>query len=390
MDEFQLEELQKSNQQVQDRSPYDPNATSRFPDGYTPVGSGEDHTPVEQVNVPELDWLEVTAPILDDIIPQDVYGSSGDNISFGRRDTPEVENTRVDSTTPARNANVLPSSISGNNVIPDNSGPGDGSPDKVVDPPVPPVDPPVDPPVPPVEPPINPPVPPVDLPVDPVDPEDPPPPPPEDPVDPEDPPPPPPEDPEDPEEPEDPEDPEDPEEPEDPPPPPPEDPEDPEEPEDPEDPEEPDNEHPNNGFGNGDQDAPGGSGPNNNAENDQTPGEQGNSHQNNNGNGGNGGKPDNHQDNGWGNGDDDAPGGSQPHNNAENDQTPSGNYDDLVGRFLEENSGRFPEENPIDVTYNWEQDNDSFLDYIDQPVFPHEVPELPHFDLPMDYFDHSM
>jgi hypothetical protein len=434
MDELQFEELQKSNQQVQDRSPYDPNAADHFPDGYTPVGSGEDHTPVEQVSPGRVPELEVPTPQLDDIIPQDLYGSSGDNVVFGNMEIPETNIPSVDSNIPSRNANYVPNDLPGTNIFPDNSNSDPVLPDSKeqnvdpsvpsVEPPLSPVDPPVELPVPPVDPPHppeppTPPEPPVEPPVPPVDPPHPPEPPtpPDPPVDPPVDPPTPPEDHKDhpnngfgngdqdapggsgphnnaendqtpgeqgnshqndnPNPPSDhgndnpgPQDP-------------------------PVDPPTNNQDHPNNGFGNGDQDAPGDSGPHNNAENDQTPGEQGNSHENDSGNGGNGGPPDNHQDNGWGNGDDAAPGGSGPHNNAENDQTPSGHYDDFVSRFIEEN--------PVDhtqivdhshISYNWEQDNHDFLDYTDQHIPPESIPELPHidnFDHHMDHpIDHSM
>ena len=339
MDELQLEELKKSNQQAQNHSQHDPNAADRFPDGYTPVGEVTINTPVERVDLSPIGELQVTTlqkDLLDDIVPQDLYGSSSDNIVFGNTNDLEVENTKVNSTTPIRNLNYVPNDLPDTNIFSNSNSGNSGLPDseeqeQIVDTPVPPVDPLV---------------PLVDPPVDPEDPEDPP-------VD--------PEDPEDP----------------------PVDPEDPEDP--PVDPEDPNSGNQNNGFGNGDQDAPGGSGPNNNAENDQTPGEQGNSHQNDNGNGGN---STNHQNNGWGNGDDNAPGNSGSHNNAENDQTPSGSYDDFVGRFLEENSVDHSQ-----ITHNWEQDN-TFLDYDDQHIDLHyDIPEMPyvdHFDHSMDHFDHPM
>ena len=50
MEELQLEEQQKTNQQVQDRAPYDPVSADRFPEGYTPLGKVRDNTPEEQVN----------------------------------------------------------------------------------------------------------------------------------------------------------------------------------------------------------------------------------------------------------------------------------------------------------------------------------------------------
>jgi hypothetical protein len=305
---LQGEETLKTSQQAQDRSPYDPNAAARFPDGYTPVGSGEDHTPVEQINPGRVPELEVPTPQLDDIIPQDLYGSSGDNVTL-RNITPEeaYKAYGIDITPVKTNDTsfTLDTISFGGGIIDNGVSSVDDLPkqEPTVDPPAPPV-------VPPVEPPVEPPLPPLP-PVDPPHPPEPPT-PPEPPVE----PPLPPVDP----------------------PHPPEPPTPPDPPVDPPTPPEDHNNHSNNGFGNGDQDAPGGSGPHNNAENDQTPGEQGNSHQNDNpnppsdhGNDTPGPQdppvdpPSNNQDhpnNGFGNGDQDAPGDSGPHNNAENDQTP--------------------------------------------------------------------
>ena len=430
MDELQLEELQRSNQQTQDGIPHDPNAASRFTEGYTPVGLGEDNTPVEQVNPIRVPEIEVTSPILDDIIPQDVYGSSGDSIAFGDRNNPEVENTRIDSTTPLRNANVDTNNLPGIDSIPanpvENTGPRIQEP--VVVPPAelpvtPPIEIPVDPLVPsdpsvgPTNPEVpNPPVdpedpePPVDPPVDPEEPEEPDPEPPLPPVDPEDPEPPveppvdPPVDPEEPEEP-DPEDPEEPEEPD------PEDPEEPEEPdpEDPEDPENPGGGNPGNDkeVGNSPWDGETGASDNpgkgnhqdgQDPEPNQPPGDSKNDGGPNNdskdppGNGGDNGndrgKPENHQDNGWGNGDDDAPGGSLNHNNAENDQSPSGHYDDFVSRFIEENPVDLNDINTHEIPN--EHSTDNFDTHIPDVVLDN-LPEVhfDHFDHPMDHFDHG-
>ena len=83
--------------------------------------------------------------------------------------------------------------------------------------------------------------------------------------------------------------------------------------------------HDNNGWGNGDQDAPGNSGPHNNAENgpgDPPPGNPGSN------NGGN-----NSGNNGWGNGDQSPPGSSADNNNAENGpNSPTPNSDEIVAR----------------------------------------------------------
>jgi hypothetical protein len=78
--------------------------------------------------------------------------------------------------------------------------------------------------------------------------------------------------------------------------------------------------HDNNGWGNGDQDAPGNSGPHNNAENGPSGDYPGNS-----GNGGNSGNPggpckDTSGNNGFGNGDQTPPANSADNNNAENAQ----------------------------------------------------------------------
>ena len=66
MDELQLEEQQKNIQQRRDGDPYDPNAASRFPGGYTPVGDGEDNTQVEEVDPANVGAVEVTNPQVED------------------------------------------------------------------------------------------------------------------------------------------------------------------------------------------------------------------------------------------------------------------------------------------------------------------------------------
>ena len=100
-----------------------------------------------------------------------------------------------------------------------------------------------------------------------------------------------------------------------------------------------------------------------------------NSHQNDHSNGGNGGPPDVHQDNGWGNGDDNSPGNSLNHNNAENDQTPSGHYDDFVSRFIAEN--------PVD--HNTIPTHDILNDHIDNGPDVH-IPDVLH-DVPVEIHD---
>jgi hypothetical protein len=348
---LQLEETLKTSQQAQDKIPYDPNASARYPDGYTPVGFGEDNTPVENVSPIRVGEIEVSTSRLEDIIPQDLYGYSGDNVSFASK---EISTLQDNSIIPIVNKSAVFNTLSsidisfGDNSIDPESPVKEVVVDPPVDPPEDPEDPPVEPPLPPVDPPEDPEDPPVEPPLPPVDP-------PEDP---------------------------------------------------PEDPEDPGKGNPGNDkeVGNSPWDGETGASDNpgkgnhqdgQDPEPNQPPGDSKNDGGQNNdekdppGNGGDGGKPENHQDNGWGNGDDDAPGNSLPHNNAENDQSPSGHYDDFVSRFIEEN--------PVDdiqVSYNWEQDNTDYLDYTHQfdPHFDY-VPELPHFDnldLNVDHFDHPM
>ena len=348
---LQLEEQQKNMQQRRDEDPYDPNSPDRFPDGYTPVGEGTDNTGVEQAPSIDVGEVQVSASIDSSNPPLESYGSSGDEISV--KITPEeAYNAYGISMTPVNpidfnNATLdnlfgIDSSFIDNSSDPSGPVREDDEVDPPVDPPVPPVDPPVDPPLPPVDP--EDPDPEDPDPEDP-DPEDPDPedPDPEDP-DPEDP------DPEDPD-PEDP-DPEDPD-PEDP------DPEDPD-PEDP-DPEDPDPEDPGKGNPGNDKEVgnspwDGETGASNNPgkgnnqdgqdpETNQPPGDakndggQGNNPQNDNDNGGGRGNPTRGENNGFGNGDDDAPGNSLIHNNAENNQTSDSDIGILIDKFVEENPG---------------------------------------------------
>ena len=82
--------------------------------------------------------------------------------------------------------------------------------------------------------------------------------------------------------------------------------------------------------------------------------------------------------NGWGNGDDDAPGRSGPNNNAENDESPSGNYDELISRFIEQN----PQDNTLDLEiYNF--DDDVVFDEIPQDLMT-EFPEIPEYGIGYD------
>lgn len=78
--QLQLEEAERSNQQTSDRIPYDPNASSRNPGGYTPVGEGEDNTQIETVDSGLVNVVEVTILQGEDIRNGDVFGSSGDFI----------------------------------------------------------------------------------------------------------------------------------------------------------------------------------------------------------------------------------------------------------------------------------------------------------------------
>ena len=87
MEELQLEETQRTNQQAQDLIPYDPNAADRFAEGYTPVGEGRDNTPVEQVNPVRVGEVEATAEINSDLginNPQDL-ASGGSDFALNER-----------------------------------------------------------------------------------------------------------------------------------------------------------------------------------------------------------------------------------------------------------------------------------------------------------------
>jgi hypothetical protein len=318
-EQLQLEETQRTNQQSQDQIPYDPNAALKNPDGYTQVPDVLAQTPVEEVDPINVGQVEVTNPQLENASSNEVFGGSGDIPVLEGND---VDNVRALKSIPLSQVNndlldTLPDgNTTTNGIVSDDS----DTVEEVLDPPT---DPPTDPPK------------------DPEDPEEPEDPDPEDP-DPEDP------DPEDPD-PEDP-DPEDPD-PEDP------DPEDPD-PEDP-DPEDPDPEDPGKGNPGNDKEVgnspwDGETGASNNPgkgnhqdgqdpETNQPPGDskndggQNNHPKNDNGDGGSGGNDsDKGGNNGFGNGDQDAPGNSGPNNNAENDQTPIGDY---VDRFVSENPG---------------------------------------------------
>jgi hypothetical protein len=437
-----LEETQKNVLQSQDAVEHDPNAALRNPDGYTPVGSAEDNTPTLEVNPNNIGEVSATSPVptrqVSDL-PLETYGGTGDFLiapeEEGVEDNPqgleliplaETPNVRIQ-TIPNLGAGIIPDNNDNNPV--DSETPNGEVVDEVPEEPAPtspapPVEPPVEPTTPEEPEPPAPPEPevpevPEEPPVEPPTPDEPEPEVPEDPEEPEEPEPPAPPEPEDPEEPEEPEEPEppnppepeDPEEPEPPAPPEPEDPEDPEEPEEPEppnppeppEPEEPSGQNPGNNkdvgnspfdgitgnSGNNGDKTPG-SGPMEGGEDDEgeQPGFKGNGPSNANGNqnsddendSGNGrGQGQNSQrDNGWGNGDDDAPGGSGPNNNGENDETPSGNYDELVSRFLEENP---MDEIPTLDIYNF--DDDVVFDEIPQELMM-DFSEIPEYGIGYD------
>ena len=428
-----LEETQKNVLQSQDAVEHDPNAALRNLEGYTPVGGAEDNTPTLEVNPNNIGEVSATSPVptrqVSDL-PLETYGGTGDFLIAPEEEGVEDNSQELELIPLAETPNVRVQTLSNVGSIPDNTNdnsvdsetPNEEVVNEVPEEPAPtPPAPPVEPPAPedPEEPPVEPPAPPEpEDPEEPEEPEPPTPPEPEDPEEPEEPEPPAPPEPEDPEEPDpedpdpedpedpeepDPEDPEDPEEPEPPNPPEPEDPEEPEEPEPPEppEPEDPSGQNPGNnkdvgnspfdgitGNSGNNGDRTPNAGPMEGGENDEgeQPGFKGNGPSNANGNqnsddendSGNGrGQGQNSQrDNGWGNGDDDAPGGSGPNNNAENDETPSGNYDELVSRFLEEN----PVTPTLDI-YNF--DDDVTFDEIPQELMM-DFPEIPEYGIGYD------
>jgi len=294
MEELQLEESQRNILQTQDKLPHDPNASGKYPGGYTPVGEGVDNTGIEEAPSINVGAVEVTNPQIEEFRNGDVFGSSGGfitGIGIGNDVSKALEPLQVAS---IQNASLDPVLDSNGNVIDTVGDISDSAGEvEVVDPPLPPVEPPVDPPLPPV------------------------------------------------------------------------DPEDPEEPEDPEDPEEPEEpEDPGNGGGNPGNDKEVGNSPwdgetgasdnpgkgnhqdGEDPETNQPPGDSKNdggqdrNPQNTNDNGGSGRNvPEKGQNNGWGNGDDDAPGNSASHNNAENNQTSDADIGFLIDRFVEENPG---------------------------------------------------
>ena len=155
MDELQLEETQRTNQQAQDLIPYDPNAADRFSEGYTPVGEGRDDTPVEQVDPVRVGEVEATAEINSDLginNPQDL-ASGGSDFTLNER-VPDQKNinSQVPFNDPSRpqNLNVnnlpdtanIPVSVGNNPQVPDRQVPQE----PVIPTPEPPVVPPVNPP----------------------------------------------------------------------------------------------------------------------------------------------------------------------------------------------------------------------------------------------------
>jgi hypothetical protein len=381
------------------------------------VGEGEDNTPTLEVNPNNIGEVSATSPVptrqVSDL-PLETYGGTGDFLIAPEEEGVEDNPQGLELIPLAETPNVSIQTLSNVGAVPNNT--NDNSVDsetpngEVVDevpeepalnPPAPPVEPPLDPPVPPVEPPAPPePEDPEEPPVEPPTPEEPE---PEVPEDPEEPPvePPTPEDPEEPEPPAPPE-PEDPEEPEEPEPPNPPEPEEPEPPNPPE-PEDPTGQNPGNnkdvgnspfdgitGNSGNNGDRTPNAGPMEGGEDDEgeQPGFKGNGPSNANGNqnsddendSGNGrGQGQNSRgNNGWGNGDDDAPGGSGPNNNGENDETPSGNYDELVSRFLEENP---MDEIPSLDIYNF--DDDVVFDEIPQELMM-DFSEIPEYGIGYD------
>ena len=333
-----LEETQKTVLQSQDLVEHDPNAALRNPDGYTPVGEGEDNTPVVEVEPNNIGEVSATTPVstrqVSDL-PPETYGGTGDFLINPEEEIAEDTSEDLEliplTETPNVRFQTLSNLDSGSDIIDDN--PVDSeTPNEVVEPPESsePEDEPATPLVP-EEPTPEPPTPEEPEPEPPAPPE------PEEPENPE------PEDP-DPEEPE-PEDPEEPEEPEDP---------DPEEPEPPT-PEEPSGQNPGNNkdVGNSPFDGITGNSGNNG---DRTPP------------GGpmEGGEDDIGEQPGWkGNG----PSNSNGNRNFSDD--------DLVSRFLEEN----PQDNDDLDLYNFDDNSPSDLD-IPQELMV-EFPDIPEYG--MDY-----
>jgi len=376
--ELQGEETLKMSQQSQDQTQHDPNAAARFPGGYTPVGEGVDNTRVETAPSINVGQLEVTTDIDFSNPSLESYGSSGDNDSLlGKIAPAEAFKAFGIEITPVKTDGFTfnPTSISlDGGTTADISDSDDDFPEQkepIVDPSTSPVNPPTDPTEPPVEPPVEPPT----------DPEPPvePPPEPEPPVE-----------------------------------PPVEPPTEPEPPVEP--PVEPPTESPGKGNPGNDKEVgnspwdgetgasyqPGGGNHQDgeDPETNQPPGDskndggQNNNSENDNSNGGGGRDvPERGQNNGWGNGDDDAPGNSGANNNAENTETPSGNYDVLVNKFLEnhsfndqyDNFGGRPEFEYD--TYEYENTTDVNIFDIPEPMINFEVSDYADNFNDSNYFE---
>ncbi len=421
-EQLQLEEIQRTNQQTGNEIPHDPNASARYPEGYTPVPDVVQETPVEEVEPSSVGEVEETTnvdtPQTGDLKNEGSLSSSGDFVVDGN--SGDTETKTLNSISPSLTNDVsldfVPSSDA---IVVSNSSDStnssvqeetiDSAPEDLQDP-VNPQDP-QDPQEPEFPAPVDPEEPPTEPPVDPEDPEEPPTEPPTDPeeppteppTDPEEPPTEPPTDPEEPptEPPVDPEEPptEPPVDPEEPPTEPPVDPEEPptEPPVDPEDPEEPSGGNPGNDkeVGNSPWDGETGASDNpgkgnhqdgEDPEINQPPGDskndgtQNDNSENDNGNGGGGGNDfERGQNNGWGNGDDTPPGNSGSHNNAENDETPSSTAGELVDKFLENHS------------FNDEYDNrggrPEFDTYETENFGDVSIPDCPEIVIDCDFAD---
>ena len=147
MEELQLEEQQKTNQQVQDRVPYDPTAAVRFPDGYTPVADVGYTTPTEQVNPTKVGAVEATVQVKSPAYSPDFYyGSLSDYLPVSQYVPSEVTgNTEISFNFPLGSNNVVPNSISDISFIPTDSISIPTDAGKQEEPIEPPVEPPVEP-----------------------------------------------------------------------------------------------------------------------------------------------------------------------------------------------------------------------------------------------------
>jgi hypothetical protein len=90
-----LEETQKSVLQTKDVDEYDPNASLQNPEGYTPVGEGEDNTPVESVEPNNIGEVSATTPVLTSQVsdlPSETYGGFGDDLVIDNNTEITLEN----------------------------------------------------------------------------------------------------------------------------------------------------------------------------------------------------------------------------------------------------------------------------------------------------------